>query len=162
MNVADLTALLWPQGDGPDKPQVHMLIDGATDMTLSTRIRFGKLQYDCLFGEPLSQHLRAAAPYLVHLSAGSPQTCDLLGLSANAPLCVFVTAPPIISTRQLRLHFKKLLWVHDERGRQLYFRYYDPRVLAAYWPSCSAEERVQLLGPGHQLHWLQEGRLHSS
>jgi len=159
MNMAEMASQLWPQGDGLGQPQVHMLIDGAIDPGIAQQIRFGRLQFECLFGEPLSPRLRAAAPYLVHLSEGSPQTCDILQRSRRQPSGIFITAPPAVSTRQLRLHFKKLLWVQDESKRPLYFRFYDPRVLAAYLPTCTDEEKQQFFGPAEHLHCLSDGRL---
>jgi hypothetical protein len=41
---------------------------------------------------------------------------------------------------QLRIHFKRLNFVKTEDGKKLFFRYYDPRVLDAFLPSCLAEE----------------------
>jgi hypothetical protein len=37
--------------------------------------------------------------------------------------------------------------VYDEEGSSLYFRYYDPRVLRAYLPTCNAEELGNVFGP---------------
>lgn len=159
MRGDEITHQLWPHGDGLTQPQVHMLLDGARDPAIATKIRFGKLQYECLFGEPLTPRLRAAAPYLVHLSAGSPQTCSLLEMSRDDPCGIFITASPRVSTSQLRLHLKKLLWVQDEEGRQLYFRFYDPRVLAVYLPTCTQPEIAQVMGPIESLHYWHNGRL---
>jgi Domain of unknown function (DUF4123) len=40
----------------------------------------------------------------------------------------------------LRKHFRRFLRVTDESGRKLLFRYYDPRVLPIYLPTCTNEE----------------------
>ncbi len=37
--------------------------------------------------------------------------------------------------------------MRDTRGRILVFRFYDPRVLRAYLPTCTAEEIAQFFGP---------------
>jgi hypothetical protein len=34
--------------------------------------------------------------------------------------------------RQMRRHLRTFLVVHDEEGKPLYFRYYDPRVLRVF------------------------------
>jgi hypothetical protein len=47
----------------------------------------------------------------------------------------------------LRHHLRKFLRVQDEDGRRLFFRYYDPRVLRAYLPSCTSEELDTVFGP---------------
>lgn len=159
LSVTELTTQLWPLGDGLRLPQVHLLLDGARDPAISSQIRFGKLQYECLFGEPLSPRLRAAAPYLVHLSAGSPQTCALLERVSHDPCGVFLTAPPTVSTVQLRRHLKKLLWVRVANAQLRYFRYYDPRVLSAYLPTCTEREWLRFMGPIDHLHFLEGGQL---
>jgi len=49
--------------------------------------------------------------------------------------------------RTLRMHFRKILTVWDPDGKPLHFRYYDPRVLRDYLPTCNAEELPLLFGP---------------
>jgi hypothetical protein len=68
---------------------------------------------------------------------------------------ILVSAPSHVTTRQLRLHFKKLLWVHDEQGRKLNFRFYDPRVLSIFLPTCTQEERNIFFGPAEELYCLE-------
>lgn len=47
----------------------------------------------------------------------------------------------------LRRHFRRLLHVRSEDGEKLYFRYYDPRVLRLYLPSCTSVELKEVFGP---------------
>lgn len=47
----------------------------------------------------------------------------------------------------LRRHFRRFLRVTDEQGQPLMFRYYDPRVLRVYLPTCTAEELALVFGP---------------
>ena len=37
--------------------------------------------------------------------------------------------------------------MRDPQGRTLLFRYYDPRVLRTYLPTCRADELEQIFGP---------------
>jgi hypothetical protein len=39
------------------------------------------------------------------------------------------------------------LLVSDENGKTFYFRFYDPRVLRVYLPTCNAEELDMFFGP---------------
>jgi hypothetical protein len=149
---------LWPDGDTLSGQQVHMLVDGALDPSIAPMIRFGKLDYDCLFAEPLTPRLRAAAPYLVHLAAGSAQTRAMLGHCVDH-WGILMAAPAHVTTRQLRLHFKKLLWVQDEQGRRLNFRFYDPRVLCLYLPTCTRDETRTFFGPVQYLYCNDGGKL---
>jgi hypothetical protein len=47
----------------------------------------------------------------------------------------------------LRRHLKSLLIVKDQRGRRLLFRYYDPRALRVYLPTCWPAELEAVFGP---------------
>jgi len=47
----------------------------------------------------------------------------------------------------VRTHLRKFLMVKDPEGKQLYFRWYDPRVLRIFLPTCNAEELATLFGP---------------
>jgi hypothetical protein len=51
------------------------------------------------------------------------------------------------SIRELRRHLRGFLRVRDEAGRRMIFRYYDPRVLRAYLPTCWPEELETVFGP---------------
>jgi hypothetical protein len=39
------------------------------------------------------------------------------------------------------------LTVSGAEGRKLYFRFYDPRVLRVYLPTCTTDERSTFFGP---------------
>ena len=47
----------------------------------------------------------------------------------------------------LHRHFRRLLRVQDERGVRMLFRFYDPRVLRVYLPTCRPGELEQVFGP---------------
>lgn len=145
--VRRLTRLLWPDGDHPGGPQVHWLLDGARDPRIAGLLRSGKLEYACLFDGRLDPRLQAAAPHLVHLAAGSPTTNRLLALGWGKAWGILTVAPAHVTLTQQRLHLKKLLRVKDENGRELVFRYYDPRVLRAYLPTCTGAEARTVFGP---------------
>jgi len=44
-------------------------------------------------------------------------------------------------------HFRHFLMVKLADGRDAYFRFYDPRVLRAYLPSCNPAEAARFFGP---------------
>jgi hypothetical protein len=47
----------------------------------------------------------------------------------------------------LRRHFRRFLIVEDPDGEEMYFRFYDPRVLAKFLPTCSSFELREIFGP---------------
>jgi len=48
---------------------------------------------------------------------------------------------------ELQKHFRRFLMVNDEAGRKLYFRFYDPRVLRVFLPTCTSQQLRELFGP---------------
>lgn len=69
-------------------------------------------------------------------------------------------------------HFRKFLLVADEQGQELYFRFYDPRVLRIFLPTCDKKQLIEFFGPvdyfivenntGHEgiKFWNERGDLH--
>lgn len=48
---------------------------------------------------------------------------------------------------EVRRHFRRFLMVElDETNEQVYFRFYDPGVARAFWPTCNAAQRAELYG----------------
>ena len=146
-DIGRVTALLWPDGDRTDTPRAYWLLDGARDPAIAAMLRQGGLECACLYDEPLAPRLRAAAPWLVHLAAGSPTTTALLERGLERHWGVFCIAEPQSTLTQLRLHFKKLLRVQTEDGRLLAFRFYDPRVLASVTRIATDDQLRRILGP---------------
>jgi hypothetical protein len=102
------------------------------------------MDYTCLYRGPIAPELERAAPFLVHLYQGERFTRELLKLGWGKSWGIFVRGAE--SMESLRLHFRKFLRVVDERGKRMVFRYYDPRVLRIYLPTCSADELRYVIG----------------
>ncbi|MFZ1454002.1 MAG: DUF4123 domain-containing protein, partial [Ferruginibacter sp.] len=47
-------------------------------------------------------------------------------------------------------HFRKFLMVKTENDEQLYFRFYDPRVLRIFLPTCDENQLREFFGPIEQ------------
>jgi hypothetical protein len=148
--VDALIARLWPHGDHPEGPQVHAVVDAARDPRLIGMLDATGLERCCLFAGPLTPALRAAAPHLVHLAPNVRFTRDWLQHGWGSNWGVLTIAPPDVTLQQLRQHLRTLLRVRDESGRTLLFRFYDPRALRAYLPSCTATEALRVFGPVHR------------
>lgn len=138
--LKSLKSMLWPEGDKPDGPQVYCVLDGARDPEIAALVTGGELENECLFAGELHPRLKAAAPYLVHLLPGVPLTEQLLRKAWGNSWGIFALGEAGMPMDTLRLHFKKFLRVKTEDGKELMFRFYDPRVLRVYLPTCTAEE----------------------
>jgi Domain of unknown function (DUF4123) len=142
-----LIASLWPNDDLPTTPQVYALVDGARDRSFEWRIRLSRLEYCCLYAGRLSPALARAAPYLVHLTPKSQFTQELLGSLWGTSWGILTIVPPDCTLQQQRRHFRTLLRVATEDGRILAFRFYDPRVLRIFMPTCTPSELTLFFGP---------------
>ncbi len=137
-----LAAIFPPKGE--DAPEVFAVLDGARDERIYTKVYESRLEVECLFAGELSYDLASAAPYLVRLSPEAEFTSWLLGAWGGS-LGIFAWSRAGIEA--MRRHLRRILQVKDEAGKKLYFRYYDPRVLRLYLPTCTAAELHYVLGP---------------
>jgi hypothetical protein len=51
------------------------------------------------------------------------------------------------SFEEIYKHFSKFLIVKTEAGEELYFRFYDPRVLKIFLPTCDKDQIIEFFGP---------------
>lgn len=142
-----LIAQLWPHGESTVADQVYAIVDGARDPCILPTLHSSGLEYTCLFAGTLSSELQAAAPYLVHLPPRGAFTRRLLELGWGQSWNVLSVVPPHVDQRQLSRHLRTLLRARDETGKVLMFRFYDPRVLRVYLPTCTPAEAAQVFGP---------------
>jgi Domain of unknown function (DUF4123) len=137
---------LWPKGYSRD---LWMLVDAARDPRI-----YGLLlecfysDHTCLFAGPLAPELVVVAPYLVQLTYDHQKTRKFIRQAWGNSWGVFVKSDTRLEA--LRRHFRTFLLVRDESGKRLMFRYYDPRVLRIYLPTCWPEELKTVFGPIEQ------------
>jgi len=125
--------------------RLYALLDGARDPRIVPRIEAADVEARCLLDGELHPSLAAAAPYLVALEPAAPFTRALLAEGWGDAWGVLLTAAAPLDA--LRRHFRRFLRVADEDGRPLMFRYYDPRVLRLYLPTCTPDELALVFGP---------------
>jgi hypothetical protein len=142
-----LVAMLWPAGDSLAQPQVFAVVDGARDVRIAPMLRTTGLENACLFAGTLVPELQAAAPWLVRLSPKAGLTRALLEAGWHEHWFVLVRVRADVTLQQLQRHLRTLLRVQDEAGRFLLFRFYDPRVLRVYLPTCTRAEADAMFGP---------------
>jgi hypothetical protein len=135
---------LWPP-DLPDHVKVWVILDAAQDSRIFGAVDGSLLQKCCLYAGTLPWQLQMAAPYLVELERGERLTNFILANGWGKCWGVFLHASTTMTS--LRRHLRGLLRVRDESGRKLIFRYYDPRVLRRYLPTCWTEELRTFFGP---------------
>jgi len=121
------------------------VLDGAQDARISSWIRGGSSPWACLYAGALAPELQEVAPYLVRILPERPDALRLLehGWERNWGVFAATTAPQ----PELRRHLRRHLRVRTETGKTLLLRWYDPRVLRMYLPTCTANELKAFFGP---------------
>jgi Domain of unknown function (DUF4123) len=136
---------LWQWTEREGRPQMYAILDAARHGRLYPGVLGSESDYRCLYRGELSQELAQVAPYLVALQRDSPFTAWLISQGWGDSWGIFLASSA--SLDELRRHFRRFLMVYDEQGRPLYFRYYDPRVLRVYLPTCNESELQVVFGP---------------
>lgn len=125
--------------------QAFAILDGASVAGLDLSFAMFDPQYACLLPGEVAPDMAEVAPYLVLLQEGDPFTQWLLSHGWGHHWGIFGSARAGFST--LRRHFRKFVLTCDDQGKTMYFRYYDPRVLQIYLPTCNEEELREFFGP---------------
>lgn len=128
-------------------------------------------QHTSLYKGDSEKDLADFAPYIFSLNRGNDLVSWLLEAGWGNSWGVFLqtTEPGSALVR----HFRQFLMVTLDTGEEAYFRFYDPRVLRAFLPTCSTRQLREFFGPVQQFFmededpdfgiffWLESGHLQS-
>ena len=132
----------------------YAVLDGASIPDLLDHLETDNPDHVCLYRGELSDELAEAAPYLVQLKPDAPFTDWLLSEGWGNHWGIFALSRADI--REMRKHFRTFLMVKSPEEKQIYFRYYDPRVLRTFLPTCDGEQSKHLFGPVYQYVYESE------
>jgi len=101
--------------------------------------------HTCLYEGDSEKFLAAVAPWLFSFEPGSDFARWVVrqGKGNNWGILFRSDVEPV----RLYKHLRRFLIVQTEEGRELYFRYYDPRVLRVFLPTCDEEQLKEFFGP---------------
>lgn len=128
-----------------DQGSLFVIIDAARGDAAMQHLATLENQYESLFRGTQSEREFAYSPILA--------TCrDNTGLRewltesgwGHARTIVIISSASFL---ELVAHFRRLLIVNTEAGEEIYFRFYDPRVLRTYLPTCTEAELAHFFGP---------------
>jgi hypothetical protein len=142
-SIHKLKKTLWPE-TSLRPVNLWAVLDAARDERIYDLVSRCYLEKCCLLAGDLVPQLERSAPHLVQISPHDSVTDSLLMLGWGDAWGIFVRSDTSIQT--LRRHLRTLLRVKDESGRYLLFRYYDPRVLRAFLPTCRPAELKTIFG----------------
>lgn len=142
-------ALFQAVGEGAS---LYAILDSAHNIDIALRLCSSPVEYDSLYRGRSEEALWHVAPYLVRCKQDSVFIRWVLEEGWGSSWSIFLTS--MVGIDALCRHFRHFLLVQDEDGQQMYFRFYDPRVLRIYLQTCTVEEAQQFFGPVE--HYLVE------
>ncbi len=109
---------------------------------------------ESLYDGDADSMLAKFAPYVVQLGPDSELLHELVENGwGQGWACFFTSDAPL---EELGRHFRKFFMVQLEGGKDVYFRFYDPRVLRGFLPAGSEEELTAFFGP--VVEWMLEAK----
>jgi pSer/pThr/pTyr-binding forkhead associated (FHA) protein len=125
---------------------LYAILDTARSNRILTLLQESVDDHHSLYEGPQGAALAEVAPYLVRLPKGSRLLKSLIQEGWGNSWGVYLTSGAPF--KEVRRHFRKFLMVEleDWDGR-FYFRFYDPRVLRQFLPTCTAQQKTEVFGP---------------
>ena len=114
---------------------LYAVLDAARDLKALNWPKESGEEYQSLYDGDSARDLEMFAPYLVRFSKPSPLLRKLVAKAWGHSWGIYLTSAA--SFPDLRKHFRHFLMAEIEGGKTAYFRFYDPRVLRVYLPTCT-------------------------
>lgn len=131
--ISDDSVRVFALLDACDEPLVQKLVADLGERVISLYRGAAQLQY------------WAIAPYVAEVDAG---VVDYVSQHLDSGTWgYFLITNASCELQDLRRHFRKFLTVQSPEGEEMYFRFYDPRVLPAFFESSTSDELVSFFGP---------------
>lgn len=121
-----------------DGGQLFAILDAARTDEVLAKLAKAEVQYESLFRGREEEPLFEVSPFLVVCKEETELFKWLTTEGWGQSVGIFLTSSD--SFKNLFTHFQRFLMVKEEGGDEMYFRFYDPRVLRVYLPTCTAQE----------------------
>jgi hypothetical protein len=121
----------------------YFLADGTTMVERLSIAKSLAKQQECLYIGESSLILGDLAPYLM---SRSPELAELFFSEGWGKAWGMVVVSKH-SFEWVYKHFRRFLLVKTEDGKELYFRFYDPRALRIFLPTCNLSQLREFFGP---------------
>jgi len=128
-----------------DFQPLFAILDAARDIRILALLLHYKEECQSLYEGVEGAELAQVAPYLVRLAKDSRLLEAIVKEGWGKSWGVYLTSASDLL--EVRRHLRHFLQVRLPDGEQVYFRFYDPRVMRIFLPTCTAEEALQFFGP---------------
>jgi hypothetical protein len=138
------------------KAPLYAVVDAARDRRILELCRESVEEHRSLYDGVEGETMAHVAPYLIRLPAGSRLLGALVREGWGSRWGVYLTSP--LPFTEVRRHLRRFLMVElEESGDRMYFRFYDPRTLMTFIPSCSPRQAQEFFGSASAFFFEGEG-----
>lgn len=122
----------------------HILLDAARMGLAMQEAKEKNPAHDSLYRGRSEESMSEVAPYIFQFDAKADFGKWYMEKGWGDSWGVMLRSP--LPLQELHKHFRKFLLVKTEDGQELYFRFYDPRVLRIFLPTCDKEQVTEFFG----------------
>ena len=126
-----------------------VVLDGAVTPAVRDLLNQAGVFYQSLYEGEQSKDLAVKGPYLAEIQKGGKMLPFLLKVGWGSSWGVFLSTK--MDFAETRKHLRHFLMVEIEGGQKVLFRFYDPRVMRVFLPTCSAGQRKEFFGQIEQI-----------
>jgi hypothetical protein len=124
---------------------LYAILDAARDPQVLELLGAADEEHQSLYEGAKGEVLRQYAPYLVRLPQESSLLETLVWEGWGESWGVYLMCH--LGFKEVRRHLRHFLLVKAPNGEELYFRFYDPRVLRVFLPTCPPLQAAEFFGP---------------
>jgi hypothetical protein len=123
----------------------YCILDAAKMGDAINELKNFDIEVDSLYRGRSEEILSSVAPYLVECRYNIDFFNWYYQNGVGESWGIFIHSD--VEFKVLWKHFRKFLLVMTEENKELYFRFYDPRVLRIFLPTCETPQLVEFFGP---------------
>lgn len=143
-HVAEITRTIRSQWSASAQGTHYAIVDSAQDQSLAVAVKEAGSEYRSLFDGPAAAAMESVAPLVTPLQDDSALWHEFAQRwDCNVGVLVSTAA----RLEDVVGHLRQIFVVQDETGQEFFFRFYDPRVLRNYLPTCEESELREFFGP---------------
>ena len=122
-----------------------LILDAASMAEAINQAKTLNPEFLCLYKGNSAQEQEATAPYLFSYKEDDGFGNFIKYKGWGNSCGVFVNSNS--NLEELQTHFRKFLIVDTYLKKHIYFRFYDPRVLRIFLPTCDTQQLKEFFGP---------------
>ncbi len=145
LNPDALIRQLWKTLHSQPYLRLYVMLNAARDEKIYSKMLSVDDPFCSLYRDDLPPSLADSVPYLVQMQSNSSFSRWLLQEGWGQQWGYFLASAA--SLQDLQQHFANLVVVQDERGKDAFFQFYDPRIMRNFFKSCHRDELKWVFGP---------------